>query len=153
MYSNQKAACGTYKKNDLTNLTPVQIISRLYQALDLDLTLARKAIIEEKRTLQGERLSHALAIIGELHANLNYEDGGEIAANLSDLYFYLTTEITRANLQSDVSILDKLFKTVRPLAETWLEMAANEKKEPQIVPARGGKPAEVARAVAFNATF
>ncbi len=151
-YNNAKTACGTYQQRELTSLTPVQIIARLYQALDQDLVLAQKAILAADRAVQGEKISHALAIVGELQANLDMEKGGEIAANLGDLYFYLVTEISKANAHNDTAGLENALNTIKPLTEAWVELAA-QKKETANVLAGGARPTETASAVAFQATF
>jgi flagellar secretion chaperone FliS len=151
-YSNPKKACNTYQKSELTTLTPAQIIARLYQALYQDLVLAQNAMLEVNRVVQSEKTGHALAIVGELQANLNMEEGGEIAANLNDLYFYLMTEISKANIHNDIKSLKNAMKTVKPLTEAWVELAA-PKKETHNCNVNGARPIEATRAVAFQATF
>ena len=151
MYHNQKAVCGAYQKNDLANLTPVQLVARLYQALDLSLKRAREALIAGDVGPQGEQLGRALAIIGELQAALNMEEGGEIGENLNNLYFYLTEEISKANLSKDVEHLDNAITTVTPLTEAWVELAAGRGKEESV--GVGGRPEEARQQVAFRATF
>lgn len=151
MYQNQKAACGMYQKNELANLTPVQIIARLYQKLDQTLRSARESILANEVGPRGEQLGLALAIIGELQGSLDHEKGGEIAANLDDIYSFLTREITRANITEDVKKLDNAINTVKPLMEAWVALAVENKK----VETAGvsGQPVERAQPVAFQATF
>lgn len=149
-YNNPKAACGTYQDNELTSLTPVQIVARLYLALEHDLVFAKKAIALGERAAMGEKLGHALAIIGELQTGLNFEEGGEITANLYSLYLYITTEISKANLKCDSGALDNAINTVKPLAEAWSELAYPQKE--RIGQRMGARPM-AAGAVAFHATF
>jgi flagellar protein FliS len=153
MYNKQKAACCKYQKNDLANLTPLQIIARLYQALEHDLNLAHDALAGKDRAVQGEKISHALAIIGELQANLDLEKGGEIAANLSDLYIYLVAEITMANVNNDPTGLEKALHTVTPLTEAWVELVRQKNEPEHVQRVRGAGSREKLRAVAFQATF
>ncbi|MBU1638968.1 MAG: flagellar export chaperone FliS [Proteobacteria bacterium] len=129
MYQNQKKACSAYKQNEFNNLDPAEIVARLYQALGSSLIKARNAIGTEDRKVQGENVSRALAIITELHSALNMEEGGEISANLNDLYFYLTSEITRGNIGNDSGMMDNAIRTVEPLTEAWVTLAANRKAE------------------------
>lgn len=151
MYHNQKAVCGAYQKNDLVNLTPGQIVVRLYQALERALKMAREALVEGDVGPQGEQIGRALAIVAELQAALNLEEGGEIGENLNNLYFYLTEEISKANLANDVFHLDNAITTVKPLTEAWVELAAGKSKE-RSAPV-GGRPEEARQQVAFQATF
>jgi flagellar secretion chaperone FliS len=153
MYHKQKAVCGAYQKNELDNLTPVQIVARLYQALELSLKRGREAIIAGDPATKGEQLGRALAIIGELQAALNLEEGGEIGGNLNNLYFYLTAEITKVNLANDVLGLDNAIVTVKPLTEAWVELAAGKVKVASKSPSVGGRSVEAKQQVAFQATF
>lgn len=127
MYQNQRKACSAYKQNELNNLDPAEVVARLYQALGASLVTARDAILAGQTKVQGENVSRALAIITELHSALNMEEGGEISANLSDLYFYLTTEITHGNIAGDAGMLDNAIRTVEPLTEAWVTLAANRR--------------------------
>ncbi|MBC8317232.1 MAG: flagellar export chaperone FliS [Desulfobulbaceae bacterium] len=151
MYQSQKAVCGAYQKNDLANLTPGQIIARLYQALELSLKRARGALVDRDVSRQGEQMSRALAIIGELQSSLNLEAGGEIGENLNNLYFYLIEEISKANLSKDVKHLDNSIATVKPLTEAWVELAEGKANENSV--RTGGRPVEARPRVAFQATF
>ena len=151
MYNNQKAVCGAYRKNDLVNLTPVQIVVRLYQALELSLRRAREAIVVGDIGLRGEQLSRALAIIGELQAALNLEEGGEIGENLNNLYFYLTKQISKVNLTNDECYIDNAINALKPLTEAWVELAEGKGNEESV--RTGGRPVEARQQVAFQATF
>lgn len=155
MYKNQqKKACSTYKQNELNNLDPAEIVARLYQALGSSLITARDAIGTGDKKVQGEKVSHALAIITELHSALNMEEGGEISANLNDLYYYLTTEITQGNIASDPDMFDNAIRTVEPLAEAWMTLAANRKTETKaddLAPA--SRPAAKVERGAFQAVY
>ncbi|MDR9500712.1 MAG: flagellar export chaperone FliS [Desulfurivibrionaceae bacterium] len=152
MYQNQQKACSTYKQNELKNLDPAEIVARLYQALGSALVTARDAIVDGDTKVQGEQVSRALAIITELHAALNMEEGGEISANLNDLYFYLTSEITQGNIKNDPEMLANAIRTVQPLTEAWMTLAANRKAEVgDNLAAR--RPAEKVERGAFQAVY
>lgn len=142
MYPNQQKACSAYKQNELKNLDPAEIVARLYQALAASLVTARQAMESGDKRVQGEQVSRALAIITELHAALNMEEGGEISVNLNDLYFYLTSEITQGNIKSDPAMLTNAIRTVEPLAEAWVTLAANRKAETAQAATRPAQPAE-----------
>ena len=55
------------------------------------------------------RLLHrVVAIIDELRGSLNLEPGGEIAANMADLYDYSSRQLLRANLENRADLLDEV---------------------------------------------
>lgn len=153
MYQNQQKACSAYKQNELKSLDPAEIVARLYQALGLSIVTARDAIGGGDRKVQGEQVSRALAIITELHAALNMEEGGEISANLNDLYFYLTSEITQGNIKNDPGMMDNAIRTVEPLTEAWVTLAANRKAAATTNALAARRPAEKAERGVFQAVY
>jgi flagellar secretion chaperone FliS len=116
-----------YQKNEVNGLNPGEIVCRLYQKLHSKLRVAQEAIKREQTTARGESLSLALAIIGELQASLNMEQGGEIAANLNDLYSFLTMELVMAGLHNDADRVTKAIKIVEPLVEAWEQIVKKER--------------------------
>ena len=67
----------------------------------LERIAAARGAIEHGSTEARSRMIHrVVAIIDELRASLNIEAGGEIAANLADLYDYTSRQLMRANLES-----------------------------------------------------
>ena len=150
-YTNPKKACSTYQKNDVTTLAPVQIVARLYLALDRDLNEAKQAGIAGKKTLMGEKISHALAIIGELQTGLDFDKGGEISVNLNSLHNFFFAEISKANLTKNGDGLTTAIETLQPLVEAWSELALTKKAK--VAPKMGAKPMIATSAVAFHATF
>ncbi|HID97390.1 MAG TPA: flagellar export chaperone FliS [Thermodesulfobacteriaceae bacterium] len=127
MYNSQRIAYSAYQRNDILNLTPGEIIARLYMALERALISAREDLEKGTAAAKGENIGKAVAIIGELQASLNIEEGGEIAERLHALYSYLIYEITMANLKNDGSKLDDVIRIVEPLAEAWITLGDGER--------------------------
>lgn len=123
-------AYAAYRKTEVETLRPVEIVSRLFSTMLLKLRSAHVAIEEGDVAVKGEALSMAFAILGELHSSLDMEQGGEIAANLNDLYGHLFTELTFVNLHSDPERLAGAIKTIAPLVEAWTELASSNTKGP-----------------------
>lgn len=132
-----RTACAAYQKQEVENLKPVEIVHRLYQQMHRKLLEAKEAILAGQTAARGESLGWALAIVGELQASLNMEEGGEIAANLNDLYYYLTREITLAGVHNDADRLNGALRTIEPLVEAWEEAAKGERAAVKTV--SGGK--------------
>ena len=129
MYSslNVKKGYFKYQQTDLMNLSPDEIIDRLFKALLSDIDRAEKAISEENVQVKGERISHAIAIAGELQASLNMKEGGEIAENLYLLYDYVIRELLMANLKNDKKKLKNVKKALMPIIEAWNEIVKKGK--------------------------
>ena len=65
-------------------------------------------------------LSKAINIITNgLRAGLNHEAGGEIAANLDDLYDYMTRRLLQANLHNDIDAIEEVERLLTNIADAW----------------------------------
>ncbi len=122
MNAYARCAFDAYKKNEIMTLSPVGIISRLYSALLSTLEEARSAVNNGCIAAKGEAIIKAVAILGELQASLNMEEGGEIAINLFNLYDYMIWELTKANLKNDVSKIEEAISLVQPLLDAWSQL-------------------------------
>ena len=69
------------------------------------------------RTLKGREIGRAVRIVEEgLKASLNLSAGGALAADLSELYAYVTLRLTQANLKNDAAALDECQRAGEALA-------------------------------------
>ncbi len=144
MYKNNfNNSYSAYQRNEIINLTPIEIVVRLYQALESSLYAAKEAISNGQTAIRGEKLSHALSIVGELQASLNFREGGEIAESLYDLYGFMTKEILFANMKNDTDRIDNVLKTLKPLFDAWVKV--KNEKQPHAPPSRatGGESLRV----------
>jgi flagellar protein FliS len=67
-------------------------------------------------------IHRAVHIISELRASLNFEVGGELAANLGDLYDYIMRRLLQASLDGTAEPLDEVSKLLRQIATAWRSM-------------------------------
>ena len=47
------------------------------------------------------------------------EAGGELAANLRDVYAYVSTRLTLANVRNDDRMLEECQRLIEPLRDAW----------------------------------
>jgi flagellar protein FliS len=80
---------------------------------------AKGAVTRGDVQRKGELLSRSIAIIDNLRASLDREKGGEIAANLSDLYDYIEQRLFEANVSADVGILDEVSGLLVQIRAGW----------------------------------
>jgi len=66
-----------------------------------------------------EQLTTATAIVEGLRVSLDKNAGGEIASNLEGLYDYIERQLTVANSNNDMAILDEVAGLLRPIKEAW----------------------------------
>jgi flagellar protein FliS len=100
--------------------TPHKLVSLLYGAVATQIAAARGAIARGDIGDKGRAISQAVRIIEEgLRAPLDIQGGGELAANLADLYQYLVHRLTMANLKSDDAALVECAKLIDVLRDGW----------------------------------
>ena len=100
--------------------TPHKLVSLLYGAVATQIAAARGAIARRDIGDKGRAISQAVRIIEEgLRAPLDTSGGGELAANLADLYQYLVHRLTMANLKSDDAALVECAKLIDVLRDGW----------------------------------
>jgi len=61
--------------------------------------------------------------VGELRGSLDLVRGGAVAANLDDLYDYVTRRLIAGNAANDAEALDEVAGLLRELRDAWNAMA------------------------------
>ena len=79
---------------------------------------------------KGQALSKAINIITNgLRAGLNHEAGGEISANLDNLYEYMTRRLLEANLHNDPSAIAEVERLLSNIADAWKQIGPHAVQE------------------------
>ena len=118
-----------YHQTQITTATPEKILLLLY---DGAIGNCRKAVdlIERKDVAgKGVCIGKALAIIGELMSTLNHDVGGEISQRLEQLYIFVMSELTRANIEGRTQSLNDVIKVLSILRDAWTQAIEIQKNE------------------------
>jgi flagellar protein FliS len=91
---------------------------------------ARGAIEHGEPGTRNHMISRAVDIVQELRASLNLEAGGQIAANMADLYDYASNQLVRANLQNKPELLDEAANLLRQIRSAWIQIPALQAGKP-----------------------
>jgi flagellar biosynthetic protein FliS len=97
----------------------VQLIQMLFDGLLDSLAAAEGQIERNEIQAKGESLSRATRIVLGLQGSLDLEQGGEIAANLADLYDYCTRRLMHANLKNDVEAVQEVKRLIGEIRDAW----------------------------------
>ncbi len=117
---------------------PHQLVSLLFEALLRHIQTAQGAMGRQDIGARGEAIGKAVRIIEEgLKAGLNLRAGGEVAANLFQLYEYCVLRLTQANLRNDRQALDEVLALIEPVAQSWQHIKNPGPAYLQPVPAAG----------------
>ncbi len=83
---------------------------------------ARKRILVDDAQGKGLCIDRAFAAIAELRNSLNLGEGRDVAQSLNNLYFYLTKQLSKANLENSTEPLDVVIEILTGLREAWDEL-------------------------------
>ena len=97
-----------------------ELIRLLLETLSVRINEAKSCILQGDIGEKITRLTKALNILDGLRMSLNIEEGGEIAANLDDLYDYMQRQLGQANAHNDIDILDEVKGLVEEIKSAWV---------------------------------
>ncbi len=112
-----------YAKTQVQTASSVQVVVLLYDGMIQSLKLAQEGILLNNLQDKAKFLDRALAVVNELSASLDMEQGGSVATDLRRLYEYVQYELTQANLQHDSRRLDSPIRCLGVVREAWVELA------------------------------
>ena len=68
---------------------------------------------------KSEQITWASSILNGLRASIDAERGGEIAANLDDLYSYMLQRLIDANVENSIEPLDEVMSLMVEIKGAW----------------------------------
>ncbi len=98
---------------------PHRLVQMLFEGALERVAVARGAMQGGNVPVKVERIARAIDILDGLRTHLDLEQGGEIAANLEELYDYMQRRLTEANLRNDVAMLDEVAGLLREVKAGW----------------------------------
>lgn len=112
-----------YAKTQVQTASSVQVVVLLYDGVIQALKLAQEGIVKNNMMDKARFLDRGLAVVNELSASLDMEQGGAIATDLRRLYEYVQHELTQANLHHDATRLNGPIRCLGVVREAWVEVA------------------------------
>ncbi len=107
----------------VTGASPHRLVSMLFDAYVDAVAQAIGALQNKQIELKCRAIGRAARIIDEgLKASLNL-NSGPLAADLNELYAYVTLRLTQANLRNDAGALAECLALIQPLREAWASIA------------------------------
>jgi flagellar secretion chaperone FliS len=105
--------------------TPHKLVAMLFDGFVDAIAQAKGALAARNVEVKGRAIGRAARIVDEgLKAGLDLSAGGALAADLADLYAYVTLRLTCANLHNDAAALDECLRLVTPLRDAWRSIEA-----------------------------
>ncbi len=128
MYSQSRAAQYSTVRNygQVADASPARLVQIMFEHILTHLTVAQGCMERIKGNLplidvvaKGKAIGKAVRLIGQLDATLDMQKGGQIAANLRNLYLYMLSRLTTANVNNDPSIVAEVANLVRNIKTGW----------------------------------
>ena len=127
-----------YVENGVNSDDPVGLICRLYEKAAERLHQAKTHLDEGNTAAASEAAARTMEIVLELMGSLDTAEGGQIAADLAGLYFYVQQELAEAATKSRPESIDNALHVMESLHEGWKECRAK-----LLLEAASRAPAEV----------
>lgn len=108
-----------HNESGLADASPHYLIQMLMDGFLARVNTAKGAMTRSDMELKSIYISRAIAIVGGLNEAIDLEKGGEIAANLNQLYNYMSRRLLQASCENNVEILDEVASLMREIKEGW----------------------------------
>ncbi|MFH7586149.1 flagellar export chaperone FliS [Oceanimonas smirnovii] len=110
--------------------SPYRMVQMLLAGALERLARAKSAMEQNQPAQKGELIGSALAIVAELQAALDVDAGGDIAANLDNLYDFAARELMQANSENSVERLESAAGVLREIKAAWDAIPADQQEVP-----------------------
>lgn len=108
-----------YQKNKYQTASPHRLTLMLFNGAIQFAGQAEVAIQQNNIVDTNTYIQKTQDIIYELISSLNMKEGGEIARNLRQLYFYMVNKLIEANIKKRVDFIKEVIDLLNELREAW----------------------------------
>lgn len=112
-------AYNIYKNNSVNYASKEQLLIMLVDGAAKFVKIARQALVDNEMKKAHENILRTQDIYYELMSSLDVSQGGEWAQNIMRIYEFIVSELTKANIKKDVTILDKVIPLIEEIKDTW----------------------------------
>ena len=110
----------------IEDASPYRLIQMLLDGALGKISRAKSHMKQNEIEEKGVSIGMAISIIGGLRDSLDHKAGGDIAANLDNLYEYMTYRLTEANIRNSHEILDEVSGLLVEIKSAWDGIAGHE---------------------------
>lgn len=121
-----------YKHTAIETASKEKLLLMLYEGA---IKFTKIAIAAAEKKQVAERATHICKvydIILELNNTLDHKVGGQLAAQLEQLYMFLTDQLSKANMSGDPEPLRAVLKILETLYDGWKQAVDQLKKQDQL---------------------
>ena len=125
---NVQSALNAYKETNLSEIedaSPHRLIELTFKDLRKNLLIIRRKI-DEKEKIGGLEAAKSVAAFEILKSSLNFEQGGEIAKNLQQIYDYSLNQLQLIIKEDKQYELDTVISIITSLVDAWSSISTNQ---------------------------
>jgi len=122
MMLNRRAAAdygAVMVETGVNQANPTQLIQMLLDGFIESIDVAEGHMRANNIAEKAKSISRASRIVLGLLDALDYEKGGDLARNLSELYSYVTRRLLHINLKNDIEGLHEVRSLMNEVREAW----------------------------------
>jgi flagellar secretion chaperone FliS len=107
---------------------PHRLIVMLLDGAIERISTARGCMTRGETSEKARLINRAVSIIGELRNSLDPKAGGQLAANLGELYDYMGRRLLKATAENRVELLDEVNKLLHEIRTAWVAIPSEARK-------------------------
>ena len=116
------APSSAYKESAVLTAPPERLVLMLYDGIHRFLFQATVAMRDANPLVSNTKLQRAEAIIDELIATLDHEQGGEIADRLNAIYLYSRRTLGEARMEKSPEKIEHVQGLIKELRDAWAQI-------------------------------
>jgi flagellar secretion chaperone FliS len=107
---------------------PHRLIVMLLDGAIERISTARGCMARGDTAEKARLINRAVSIIGELRNSLDPKAGGQLAANLGELYDYMGRRLLKATAENRVELLDEVNKLLHEIRTAWVAIPGEARR-------------------------
>jgi flagellar protein FliS len=116
----------TYMENSVLTATPLELVTMLYRCAIDAVEEARRCLAAGDISGRVRPINRAFDAVTELSLSLDFEQGGDMARRLGDLYGYVSQKIILGHANQSDEALSEASRLLSTMLESWQEIATAE---------------------------
>ena len=114
-------------KTRLASADPFEVTQMLMEGALESMKIAKINIENKDLENKSKFIAKATTIIDTLRLSLDYEAGGEISINLSDLYRYMSERLLEASIGNDIAKIDEVIDLLSDIKGAWDQISESDR--------------------------
>lgn len=104
--------------------SPIELVLLLTDGLLEELARARAHIVGKRYEARAASINKCVDIINGLSSSLDFESGGQVVANLANLYDFCAVHLNGAGVKQDPAMVDEVVKIMNTIRQGWAGVQA-----------------------------